>query len=61
MVNLEEALKKHPVHISLGKKYMLSKQFKKARYAYQKVIELDPESDLAEQAKTYSARISKML
>jgi len=63
-VNLEKAAKLTPevaeIHFDLGRAYTLSKAYNNAMFEYRRVIELDSESPLAEEAKQHIEMIKKM-
>ncbi|MFC1798917.1 tetratricopeptide repeat protein [Thermodesulfobacteriota bacterium] len=48
---LKDAPRAYPLYYNLGKAYQINKDFDKSSRAYQKVVELAPESDLGEKAK----------
>jgi Tfp pilus assembly protein PilF len=55
VAKLEKAVRKAPdspaIHFQLAKAYQLALEFKKAYHSYRKVVELAPESSLADQAE----------
>lgn len=48
---IKDAPRAYPLYYNLGRAYQLNKDFDKSSRAYQKVVELAPESDLGQKAK----------
>ena len=61
---LEKAVRKAPdspaLHFQLAKAYQLALEFKKAYHSYRKVVELAPESSLADQAEKRAREVKAL-
>jgi Tfp pilus assembly protein PilF len=62
--NLEKAVRKDPasprLHFQLAKAYQLALEFKKAYNSYRKVVDLAPESPLADEAEQEARRVKAL-